>query len=110
MSTSSRPTGTTRGSARHELDDRRPPLRVARRRDDAGRLVQQDVRERLALDAVAVDLDDVVLPDRPCSSSPGSPLTRTRPCADQLVRPPSRRDAGAREVGVEAHVRHCALG
>ena len=42
-----------------EIDDRRPALRVARRRDDAERLVEQDVGELLLPDPVAVDLDDV---------------------------------------------------
>ena len=71
---------------RHELDDGPPPVRIARCRDDAGRLVQEDVRERLAHDAVAVDLDDVVLPHH------GVQLTRlpvhsNAAVADELVRP-----------------------
>ena len=42
-----------------EVDDRRAALRVARRRDDTERLVEQHVRELLLPDPVAVDLDDV---------------------------------------------------
>ena len=51
---------------RDELDDGRAPVRVARGRDDARRLVQEDVRERLPLDALAVDLDDVARTDQRC--------------------------------------------
>ena len=36
----------------NEVDDGPPSVRVARRRDDAGRLVQEHVRERLRLDAL----------------------------------------------------------
>ena len=43
----------------HELDDRRPSLRVAGRRHGAGRLVQEDVGELLRRDGLAVDLDPV---------------------------------------------------
>ena len=50
VSASSRPTGTTRGSVGDEVDDGRPPLRVARGRDDAGGLVEQDVGEPLELE------------------------------------------------------------
>jgi hypothetical protein len=44
---------------RDELDHRGPPVRVACRRDDSGRLVQEDVREPLPLDRLAVHLDAV---------------------------------------------------
>ena len=42
-----------------EVDDGRAPLRVARGRHDAERLVQEDVGQLLLADALAVDLDDV---------------------------------------------------
>ena len=51
-----------------ERDDGRPPLRVARGRDDAGRLVQEDVRRALLLDPLAVHLDDVACRRRTCSA------------------------------------------
>ena len=42
-----------------EVDDGSPPLRVARRRDRPGRLVEEDVGETLGDDLGAVDLDPV---------------------------------------------------
>ena len=62
VSRSSRPTGNTRGSVGHQLDDGRATLGILRRGDDPGRLVQQVVDEAgLHPDVVAVDLDQVVL-------------------------------------------------
>ncbi len=46
-----------------ELDDRGPPVRVARGRDDSRRLVQEDVRERLRQEEPPVEVDDVALLD-----------------------------------------------
>ena len=57
------PDGDDARLVRHELDDRRPPLRIACSRYDAGGLVQQHVGERLALDTLAVDLHHVVPAD-----------------------------------------------
>ena len=48
------------GLGRDELDDGRPAARVVGRRDDARRLVQQEVREALLGDRPPVDLDAVV--------------------------------------------------
>jgi hypothetical protein len=85
-----------------EIDDRGTALRVARRRDDPERLVEQNVGELLLPDAVAVDLDDIPRGDE------GVELT-TRPvdgdaaCLDQLVRGAAGRDAGAGEIAVESH-------
>ena len=89
---------------RHEVDDGPPSVRIARCRDDARRLVQEDVRERLTLDADAVDLDEVALADD------GVQLARLAvhahaPLADQDVGSPPRGDTGAREESVEAHER-----
>jgi len=85
-----------------EVDDRPPSVRVARRGDDALRLVQQQVRERLRFDACAVDLDDVARPHVGVQL-PRLAIHAHPPCADQLIGAASRPDAGAREVGVEAH-------
>jgi hypothetical protein len=81
---------------RYEVDDCRPTLRVVRGRDDARRLVQEDVVEGLGLDALSVDLDDVVLTDDRVQ------LTRLTvhehpPFDDQLVRAASRGDSRAGE-------------
>ena len=46
-----------------EVDDGRPALRIARGRDDAGRLVQEDVGEALLRERPAVELDPVVRGD-----------------------------------------------
>jgi hypothetical protein len=77
---------------RHEVDDRRPALRVASRRDDAGRLVEQEVRERLPLDLHAVDGDDVSgADDRAELARPA--VHRHPPGPDELVGAPPRGDA-----------------
>ena len=102
MSASSRPTGTTRGSLRHELDDGRAALRVARGRDDAGGLVQQDVREPLRRDLASVDLDAVARADERVEL-PRLAVHAHAAGEDQLVGAAARGDAGPGEVGVEAH-------
>ena len=88
----------------NEVDDRSPSVRVARRGDDAVGLVQQQVRERLRLDTRTVDLDDIALPHVGVQLS-WLAVHAHPPLADELVGAASRRDAGAREVGVEAHGR-----
>ena len=90
------------GLLRHELDDGRAALRVARGRDDAGRLVQQHVGEPLRLELPAVELDAVAAPTN-VLSCPGSPLTRHPAGLDQLVGASAGGDSGPGEVGVEAH-------
>ena len=87
---------------RDEPDDGRATVRVARGRHDAGRLVQEDVREGLPLDALAVDLDDVPRPDVRVQL-PGSPVHADAPRADELVGPPARGDARPGEERVQAH-------
>ena len=102
VSASSRPTGTTRGVCGHELDDGPPSLRVLRGRDDAGRLVQQDVRERLRGDALPVDLDDIPRSDDGVELA-ALAVHHHAACRDQLVRPPPRRDARPGEERIQPH-------
>ena len=90
---------------RDELDDGRSPVGVARGRDDAGRLVQEDVRERLARDALAVDLDDVPPPHDGVQLA-RLPVHAHAPLADELVRAPARGDSCAGEVRVQSHRGH----
>jgi aminopeptidase len=87
---------------RHEVDDRLPSVRIAGGCDNTCRLVEEDVREPLRCDALAVHLDDVPL------SNDRVQLARLAvdahsPFLDQLVRTAPRSDPGAREVGIEAH-------
>ena len=102
MSASSRPTGTTRGSFGTRLDDGAAALRVARRRHDAGRLVQEQVGERLLRDAArrrprrGRALDERV-------QLAGLAVDGDAAGLDQVVGLAARGDAGAGEVGVEAH-------
>ena len=63
---------------RDEVDDGAASLRISRRRDDAGRLVEQDVGEPLLRERLAVEADVVVAPTN-VFSCPGSPFTVTRP-------------------------------
>jgi hypothetical protein len=74
---------------------------LVRRRAPVG-LVQQQVHERLWLDPLTVHVDDVALPHDRVQLS-GLPVHAHSTFANQLVGAASRRDAGAREVGVEAH-------
>src|SRR5581483_3319515 len=85
-----------------QSDHGRPALRIARRRDDPARLVEQDVGERLPREPHPVELDDVStlhegvqLAGLTVDEDPAGP--------DQLVRPPARRDAGTREERIEPH-------
>ena len=85
-----------------EADDGRPALRVARGRHDPRRLVQEHVGERLLRDRPPVDLDGVGgLHER--VQLPGLAVDAHAAGLDQLVGLPARRDAGAREVGVQPH-------
>ncbi len=101
MSASSRPTGTTR-SGTSTRSRSRPSLRIACGRDGAGRLVQEDVGERLSLDAFSVDLDPVAGRDEGVELSLLA-VDSHPPRLDQLVRRAARRDAGPGEIGVQAH-------
>ena len=51
-----------------ELDDGRPPLRVARGRHDPGGLVEEDVGDALREEEPPVEVDDSRLPSRTCSA------------------------------------------
>jgi len=88
-----------------ELDDGASPLRVARRRDRPGRLVQQHVGQRLELDRLAVELDQVPALDE-CVQLPRLAVHRHTAGLDQLVGAAARGDAGSGEVGVQSHFRH----
>ena len=80
----------------------RPPLRVARGRDVADGLVEQQVREPLRRDLEAVDLDAVGLLDEGVQLS-GLAVDADAAGLDQVVGLAARGDAGAGEVGVQAH-------
>jgi hypothetical protein len=86
-----------------EVDDGRPAVRVARGRDDARGLVQQDVCRLLRPDADAVHLHHVP-PAHVRIQLPGSAVDSDAPGLDQLVGAPARGDPGAREIRVQPHV------
>ena len=87
-----------------EFDDRGPPVRIARRRYDPSRLVEQHVGERLVRDRFPVDLDPVALRHERVQLSE---LTVDRHPAglDQLVGAATGGVAGAGEVCVQSHNR-----
>ena len=87
-----------------EVDDGRASLRVARRRDDAGRLVQEDVGELLRRDAAPVDLDHIPSPNEVVQLAAAS-VDRDAPGLDQLVGAAARGDPGTGEVGIQSHGR-----
>ena len=87
---------------RDELDDGTAPLRVARGRDDAGGLVQEQVRERLRRDLAAVDLDPVAGPDEGVEL-PRLAVDAHAAVLDQRVGAAAGGDARPGEKGVEAH-------
>ena len=106
MFTSSRPTGTTATRGGTRSIDRRPPLRVARRRHDSRRLVEQHVSEPLLRDRRPVDLDAVVRAPTNVFSCPHA-VDGDAARLDQLVGLAPRRDPGAGEIGVQTHARYC---
>ena len=85
-----------------ETDHGRPSLRVASRRHDPGRLVQENVGEPLRSDVRAVDLDHVGLADERVEP-PRLAVDADSSCLDQLVRASPGGNPRAREVGVEPH-------
>src|SRR5579884_236059 len=87
-----------------ETDDGRPTAGVARRRDDAGRLVEQHVGERLQLEWLAVELDAVARADEGVQAA-GLAVDGDATGLDQLVGAAARGGTGAGEPGVEAHRR-----
>jgi hypothetical protein len=84
-------------------DDGRPPLRVARGRDRARRLVQQHVGETLRYELLAVEADDVGGGDEGVQL-PGLAVHGDAPGLDQLVGAAPGRNPGARQPCVEPHV------
>ncbi len=96
------PDGNDAHVAADEVDDGRPPLRVARGRDRPARLVEQHVPERLLPDLAAVDAHDVRGLDERVELA-RSAVHSHAPGLDQLVRAAARGDTGSSEVGVEAH-------
>ena len=88
--------------AADEVDHGRPALRVARRRDRAARLVQQNVPKPLGADRAAVDADVVGAADEGIQLA-GCAVHRHPPRLDQLVGASPRGDTGPREVGVQSH-------
>ena len=89
-----------------EVDDGAPSLRVARGRDDAGGLVQEDVRELLPRNRLPVDRDPVVAADVGVELA-GLPVDGDAPGLDQLVGLAAGGDTGASEEGIEPHAGHC---
>ena len=87
---------------RHDVDDGAAALRVARGRDVADGLVEEQVRELLRRNLVAVDLDAVGLFDERVELA-GLAVDADAACLDQVVRLAARGDAGAGEIGVQAH-------
>ena len=80
----------------------RPPVRVARGRDHAGRLVQQHVREPLLRERPSVELDAVARGHERVQLA-GLAVHGDAAGLDQLVRATPRGDTGTREPGIEAH-------
>ena len=103
---SSRPTGTTRASwPTRSTTVGRPSGSLAVVTTPSG-LLQQNVSELLLADALAVDLDDIARGDEGVELA-ARPVDRDAARLDQLVRRPAGGDAGAGEVAVESHARHC---
>ena len=61
------PDGNDARRVRDEIDYRAASLRIARGRDDAGRLVEQDVGDPLLRERLPVEADVVVRRRRTCS-------------------------------------------
>ena len=89
---------------RDEADHRRASLRVARGRDDAGGLVQEDVGEPLLRERLAVEAHVVVGADERVEL-PGRAVHGDAAGLDQLVGGASGRHPGAREPCVQSHAR-----
>jgi hypothetical protein len=85
-----------------QVDDSRAALRIARRRDDAGRLVEKHVGKRLWRDRPPVQFDRVALADESAEIAELAVHAHAAG-ADEFVRLAARRHACAREVCIEAH-------
>ena len=88
--------------ARDELHHGAPSVRVARGRDDAGGLVEKQVREPLLRHRRAVDFDVVVRADERVQLT-GPAVDGDAAGLDQVVGSPTRRDAGAGKERVQPH-------
>ena len=102
VSMSSRPTGTTLALVTDEVDDRRSPFRIGRRRDDPEWLVEHHVGQLLLADQLPVDLDDVPGADERVQLATFA-VDRNAAGLDQLIGGSPGRNAAAREEAVEAH-------
>ncbi len=85
-----------------EVDDRAPPVRIVRRRHDAGRLVEEHVGEGLRRERLAVELDGVVRLDERVELARLA-VDEDAARLDQLVGLAPGGNSGPREVGVQAH-------
>src|SRR5436190_938386 len=85
-----------------QVDDGRPSVRIPKGRDRFGRLVEEDVREPLRGDGLAVDVDGVAGPDEGVQPARLA-VDADAPGLDELVGATPRRDAGARDVRIETH-------
>jgi len=85
-----------------EVDDGPPALRVARRRDDARRLVEEHVGELLLLDPPPVDLDDVAGEDERVQLA-GQAVHPDTSRLDQLVGGSAGGDSRSGQIGVQPH-------
>jgi len=91
----------------HEVQHGRPALRIARRRDAADRLVQEQVAQRLrGLDALAVDLDGVGGRVGLVAERGGPPVDRHPALADEGLRIAPRAHAGAGDELLDPFKRH----
>src|SRR5262249_48789843 len=80
--------------------------RIARGRDDTGRLVEEDVREALLRDPLPVHLDAVTLADERVQLS-ALAIDGHAARLDQLVGLSPRGDAGPGKVRVQSHGGYC---
>lgn len=88
----------------YEADDGRPSVRVSGGGDDAGRLVEEEVGQRLRFDRAAVDLDAVAsLYER--GEARDLAVHSDAAGTNEVFRPATRCDSRSGEVGVETHVR-----
>jgi len=85
-----------------EVDDRLAPLRVARGRDDAGRLVEQHVGERLLGERLPVEADFVGALHEGVEL-PGCAVDGDAAGLDQLVGLAAGSNTRAGEPGIETH-------
>lgn len=98
--------GNDAGVAADELDDRPPPTRIGDGRDDVPWLVEKDVPERLRENDLSVDLDPVAVRDGGMKPTPRAVHDHAA-VLDELVGAATGGEPSAREIGVEAHPRHC---